>query len=60
MVSAQLRRMRFAVLGAQEKWTRRWRAGANIPGLQGDLTQRRHDRSTHSVPIAEMGNFHEV
>lgn len=20
----------------------------------------RHDRSTHSVPIAEMGNFHEV
>jgi len=43
----QLRRMRYNVLKAQA----------------GKIDRRqdsRHDRSTHSVPIAEMGNFHEV
>jgi len=43
----QLRRMRFALLGRQA-------------GSVDKRQDARTDTTTHSVPIAEMGNFHEV
>jgi len=43
----QLRRMRFALLGQQA-------------GAVDKRQEARYDALSHSVPIAEMGNFHEV